>query len=69
MFDANPDAAKFYLKDLERQVAASRRPRGLPHAPAAGASRNIGSDPLVALLGRLSAQALAAARSVAAAAS
>jgi hypothetical protein len=66
MFDVNPDAAKFYLKDLERQVAASRWPRGMPHVPAGSSSQDTSSDTLVALCGRLSTRALAAARSVAA---
>ncbi len=66
MFDVNPDAAKFYFKDLERQVAASRRPRDMPHVPAGSTSQDTSSDTLVALCGRLTARARAAARSVAA---
>jgi hypothetical protein len=61
MFDVNPDAAKFYFKDLERQVAASRRPRGVSPVPAARTSGATGSDSLVTLCSRLSARVFASA--------
>jgi hypothetical protein len=65
MFDVNPDAAKFYLKDLEEQVAASRlgweaRPRRMRST-----TRELRWGSLVALHSRHAARVFASALRVA----
>jgi hypothetical protein len=61
MFDVNPDAAKYYLKDIERQVAAARQPRGVPGQPARSTPSDRRSGRLPAVCGRITARLLASA--------
>ena len=61
MFDVNPDAAKYHFRDLERQVAASRRPRGIPHRPVERTISKRRSASLITACGRLSVRVFASA--------
>ena len=62
MFDVNPDAAKFYLKDLERQATASRRLREVPpHKSTENPLRETRPGSLVGSCGRLGARVFATA--------
>lgn len=59
MFDVNPDSAKYYFRNLERQVAASRQPRGIPCRPEQGTPMKTRWESLVASYGRLLGRVLA----------
>lgn len=61
MFDINPDAMKYHLKDIGRQVAASRRPRGARHLPAQSGAQATHAGSLVRSCGRFAVRAFATA--------
>ena len=59
MFDGNPLTAKFYLQDLERQVAAARRSRGILPVSEKTTRPQMRSERFVEQYGRILARAFA----------